>query len=149
MRGSRQCSHMLEYAALVASPRALPDGLILVFQHPVRRVPAQRLPCFAEGVCHVDRSFFRYWLPLISYCALIFMLSSQPVPEKVSAFFGMDKLMHAAAWMVLGILCFRGFQSRWCQAKPPAIIALSVAASVLFGISDEFHQSFVPSRTPT
>jgi uncharacterized membrane protein YbhN (UPF0104 family) len=27
---------MLEYAALVASPCALPDGLILVFQHPVR-----------------------------------------------------------------------------------------------------------------
>jgi len=25
---------MLEYAGLVASPRALPDGLILVFQHP-------------------------------------------------------------------------------------------------------------------
>jgi len=29
---------MLEYAALVASPRALPDGLILVFQHPVKRL---------------------------------------------------------------------------------------------------------------
>jgi len=28
---------MLEYAALVASPRALPDGLILVFQHPAKR----------------------------------------------------------------------------------------------------------------
>ena len=28
---------MLEYAALVASPRALPDGLILVFQHPVKQ----------------------------------------------------------------------------------------------------------------
>jgi hypothetical protein len=27
---------MLEYAALVASPRALPDGMILVFQHPVK-----------------------------------------------------------------------------------------------------------------
>ena len=26
---------MLEYAALVASSRALPDGLILVFQYPV------------------------------------------------------------------------------------------------------------------
>jgi len=32
---SLQCSHMLEYAALVASPRAFPDGLSLVFQHPV------------------------------------------------------------------------------------------------------------------
>jgi len=29
---------MLEYAALAASPRALPDGLILVFQHPVKRM---------------------------------------------------------------------------------------------------------------
>jgi len=27
---------MLEYAALVASPRALPDGLILVFQNPAK-----------------------------------------------------------------------------------------------------------------
>jgi len=26
---------MLEYAALVVSPHALPDGLIFVFQHPV------------------------------------------------------------------------------------------------------------------
>jgi len=29
---------MLEYAALVVSPRALPDGLILVFQHPANRL---------------------------------------------------------------------------------------------------------------
>jgi hypothetical protein len=28
---------MLEYDDLAASPRALPDGLILVFQHPVKR----------------------------------------------------------------------------------------------------------------
>ncbi len=34
-RPSPMLTHMLEYAALVASPRALPDGLILVFQHPV------------------------------------------------------------------------------------------------------------------
>ncbi len=93
------------------------------------------------------RNFFRYWLPLIAYCALIFILSSQPLPEKVPVFFGVDKVMHAAAWTVLGILCFRAFQSRWSQAKPSAIVALSVVASVLFGISDEFHQSFVPSRT--
>jgi hypothetical protein len=32
---------MLDYAAVVASPRALPDGLILVFQHPVKRTLIQ------------------------------------------------------------------------------------------------------------
>ncbi len=36
---------MLEYAALVVSPRALPDGLILVFQHPVNTEPTDpRIP---------------------------------------------------------------------------------------------------------
>jgi hypothetical protein len=33
---------MLEYAALVASPRALPDGLIIVFQHPFKK-PAEEV----------------------------------------------------------------------------------------------------------
>jgi len=32
-------THMLEYAAIVASPRTLSDGLILVFQHPVKPDP--------------------------------------------------------------------------------------------------------------
>ena len=37
--GARQCSHMLEYAALVASPRALSDGLIIFFNTPFSRFP--------------------------------------------------------------------------------------------------------------
>lgn len=36
LRRSRQCSHMLEDAALVVLPRALPDDLIPVFQHAFR-----------------------------------------------------------------------------------------------------------------
>ncbi|HPA16023.1 MAG TPA: hypothetical protein PKV75_12245 [Desulfobacterales bacterium] len=39
---------MLEYAALVASPRALPDGLILVFQHPVNR--KKQTVCMEWGI---------------------------------------------------------------------------------------------------
>jgi phosphoserine phosphatase len=38
---------MLEYAVLVASPRALPDGLILVFQHPFKRIGI-KIPWNAE-----------------------------------------------------------------------------------------------------
>jgi hypothetical protein len=32
------------YAALVVSPRALPDGLILVFQHPVNALERIAMP---------------------------------------------------------------------------------------------------------
>jgi hypothetical protein len=34
--GFCKCSHILEYAALPKTPHALADGLMLVFQHPVK-----------------------------------------------------------------------------------------------------------------
>jgi hypothetical protein len=37
LRGSRRRSRRLQYAALVASPRALPDNLIPVFQLPGKK----------------------------------------------------------------------------------------------------------------
>jgi hypothetical protein len=65
---------MLEYAALVASPRALPDGMILVFQHPVKTeafgkdsisalqcMPIQAVypiaPYYAGFVCLIIKTF--------------------------------------------------------------------------------------------
>jgi len=39
MRGFCKCSHIIEYAALSKTPRALADGLILVFQYPVKKSP--------------------------------------------------------------------------------------------------------------
>jgi hypothetical protein len=40
---------MSEYAALVASPRALPDGLIPVFQHPVLFILRSSISLHAES----------------------------------------------------------------------------------------------------
>ncbi|MCK7469764.1 MAG: hypothetical protein MZU95_02390 [Desulfomicrobium escambiense] len=34
--GFCKCSHIAEYAALSKTPHALADGLMLVFQHPVK-----------------------------------------------------------------------------------------------------------------
>jgi hypothetical protein len=34
LRGFWKCSHIMGYAALSKTPRALADGLILVLQHP-------------------------------------------------------------------------------------------------------------------
>jgi hypothetical protein len=35
--GFCKCSHIDEYAALSKTPHALADGLMLIFQHPVKR----------------------------------------------------------------------------------------------------------------
>ncbi len=54
---------MLEYAALVVSPRALPDGLILVFQHPAR---GRFLKNLAAGCMEssTERTFYLIFDPL-------------------------------------------------------------------------------------
>jgi imidazolonepropionase-like amidohydrolase len=51
LRGSCKCSHMPPYAALSKSPRALADGPMLVFQHPVTPRPsvAPPAPCPQES----------------------------------------------------------------------------------------------------
>ena len=51
-----------------------------------------------------------------------------------------DILAHGAVYSLLGVLLYFSF-SRYPSVK-------AVLLSFLYGISDEFHQSFVPGRTP-
>jgi len=55
--------------------------------------------------------------------------------------------MHAAAYALLGFLFFRAFQSTSIQRSAVLLLIFSALASSLFGISDEIHQHFVPTRT--
>ncbi len=78
----------------------------------------------------------------------IFALSMQsklPIPEK-AAFPGLDKLLHATAFGALAFaFSFWFSDARWA-AKPVKYIALVCTAAALYGVSDEFHQYFVPGR---
>jgi len=80
----------------------------------------------------------RGWLPVVAWAGLIFALSS--VPDLGTGLGGWDlalrKLAHAAEYAVLGALLLRALGMTW-----PAI-----AVGVLYGVSDEVHQAFVPGR---
>ncbi|HXH71523.1 MAG TPA: VanZ family protein [Mariprofundaceae bacterium] len=82
---------------------------------------------------------------LLSWCLLIFWLSSRPVIPTPLLFEHQDKLFHAASYAVMGWLFWR-----WGQAAPawPAsrTVALGLLFCSLYGASDEWHQSFVPAR---
>lgn len=99
------------------------------------------------------RSFARvlwYWGPVVLYAAAIFHFSSLSHPEEelpelliqqVS-----DKVLHLVEYGILGALCYRAF--RWA-AGPAAVkqaLMLAIGAASLYGLSDEAHQSFVPTR---
>lgn len=91
------------------------------------------------------RTVLWYWGPVIAYMAVIFLGSSAStlpdLPGGIS-----DKIAHAGEYAVLGFVLVRALAGkRWLSLTAPYAIA-AVALAALYGMSDEFHQSFVPHR---
>jgi VanZ family protein len=86
----------------------------------------------------VSASFARRWLPVLSWAALIFALSS--VPDLGTGLGGWDlvlrKLAHATEYAVLGALLVRATGRS----------GLAFAIGALYAVSDEIHQTLVPGR---
>jgi VanZ family protein len=114
---------------------------------------------------------YRYWVPPIVWAALIFAGSTHvlsgaqtgswlawvvhavighplPATEFDSLHFAVRKAGHLIEYFILGLLLFRALRadrSGWTWSW--AVAAIAIAA--LYAASDEWHQSFVPSRTPS
>jgi VanZ family protein len=91
--------------------------------------------------------FLKYWLPLIVYCLAIFIQSSFPSPVKEPDVPFFDKYLHMLGYALLGSLFCRAYGSLRLGGKFWLVALLSVLSAGLYGISDEIHQYFVPSRS--
>lgn len=84
------------------------------------------------------------WLPVALYMAAIFFassLSNPPVPPEVP-----DFSLHGAAYAGLTLATIRALaRGRWRGVTAGALAGAWIIA-VLYGITDEWHQSFVPER---
>ena len=72
---------------------------------------------------------------------LIFFVSALPKLPTLPSMFGIDKIQHAGAYFILGLLLYRA--TALTGMKP---YVLSFILGALYGASDEFHQGFVPGR---
>jgi len=74
----------------------------------------------------------------------VFLLSSRPLPERVPKIPGMDKIFHFIVYAALSSAIFGSIiKSKNNHNKA---LFISIFLAVLYGLSDEFHQSFVPGR---
>ena len=95
----------------------------------------------------------KYWAPPVLYMVVIFVLSSleqPPLPMPEFEWLTIDKLYHFIEYAILGALVARAL----VKTKPailPSRWVWYVAAvfSILYGASDEWHQTFVPGRFAT
>jgi len=95
------------------------------------------------------KEFLQYWLPVLLYMSCITYVSSLSSPEEQLPSFIIplnDKVIHGIEYGILGLLCFRAFERAGGSIGSIHPFSFAVLTATLFGLSDEFHQSFVPLR---
>lgn len=93
------------------------------------------------------QKFVLYWLPVVVYCLLIFIQSSYPATDSLPSFPHADKLAHAGGYALLGFLFYRAYLTTGMNKWAMALLIISALSASAYGVSDEIHQYFVPSRT--
>jgi VanZ family protein len=87
------------------------------------------------------------WVPVILQLAIIYGASSMsdpgPLPDGIS-----DKGGHFIGYVILSVLLLRALAGGRISGITWRTALLAILGSTLYGLSDEFHQRFVPGRTP-
>jgi VanZ family protein len=86
------------------------------------------------------------WAPVILWMGVIFFISS--IPHLKSPFewdYLYRKAAHVAEYVILAVLLCRAWRGSGVRA--PAYVLLALGTAVLYAMTDEFHQGFVPGRT--
>ena len=89
------------------------------------------------------RPLIYLWLPLLAWMGLIYFLSAQPdLPHPDSGWLGLalSNGAHAFVFGVLALLWVRVLVER----RHAWLVAFLL--TMLYALSDEFHQTFVPGR---
>jgi len=89
--------------------------------------------------------FAVFKLPALAYMGFIFYMSSGPVTSPTLNAIP-DYYLHSLGYSLLCVLLFWALHEGFDVSKGRGGYSLPILLTVLYGISDEFHQSFVPAR---
>jgi len=90
--------------------------------------------------------FVLYWLPPVGWMTLIYVMSAQPtLPHARDQLWDLllKKGAHMAEYAILLVLLWRAWAARPRRTSP---LGLAWVLTILYAVSDEFHQTFVPGR---
>ncbi len=87
------------------------------------------------------------FIPMVCIMGMIFYLSHQPYDLlQLPPISGSDKLLHVIAYGSLAASFLYGLQPFFHKITRPVAGIAVVLFCLLYGLSDEFHQSFIPGR---
>lgn len=95
-------------------------------------------------------NFLIFWLPPVIWASIIFLFSSIPTVT-TSTFYLWDfiikKSAHFIEYGVLVTLLYRAFINSNMAKNKAQLYSLII--SIIYAMTDEFHQSFTPGRGPS
>ncbi len=98
----------------------------------------------------LDRQKWQKMIPVTIVMGIIFFLSHQPgdaldLPE----YDHLDKVLHVGIYTILGLTAGYVVPGRLWSAHRLLTAAGVILLCFLYGIIDEYHQSFIPGRYPS
>ncbi|KKU09145.1 MAG: VanZ family protein [Candidatus Woesebacteria bacterium GW2011_GWB1_45_5] len=90
-----------------------------------------------------------YWLPPVVWATVIFLFSSLTVTPSTEIYwqdFIVKKTAHVVEYGIFAALLYRALRGHGVEKLDAVLLAILIA--VIYGATDEFHQSFTPGREP-
>ncbi|MBF0484698.1 MAG: VanZ family protein [Candidatus Omnitrophica bacterium] len=91
--------------------------------------------------------FLNFWFPVLVYSGIIFAASSIRDVNIPGGIPNSDKLIHVLEYMPFGFLLARALNSLGLKLSVWQLWVLVAFLTFGYGLTDEWHQSFVPGRT--
>lgn len=94
---------------------------------------------------------FSSWFVVVMYAGFIFTLSSLSHPPLISKipWHVPDWLFHAVEYSLFGYFLAKAFNVSFPFRSGFLLLVITVLFGTLYGLTDEWHQSFVPERQPS
>ena len=118
----------------------------LIIRKKNARLNPERIPVRAVNMNIKKFNILFAWCLVFGYASVIFYFSSlsHPLSREVASY---DKILHAIEYFFFAILIFRAFETLDFKLSRKFIIVIAVTSATFYGLTDEIHQSFTPSRS--
>jgi VanZ family protein len=90
------------------------------------------------------------WMAVVAYALLIYVLSAQSqVPATLASLHLSDSVAHMLEYAGFGALLFHAVSHSGRRYLVRHALTCAILFAILYGMTDEIHQSFVPFRDPS
>lgn len=89
----------------------------------------------------------KFWLPVLLCMGFIFYVSSIPGSQIPGLFPFQDIAFHLFIYSILSFFFSRALKNTYPNMARLKIIVFTIIFGIIYGVSDELHQAFVPYRT--